>query len=70
VLANKPAYPSEDADGGRIKGMTLLQLAAIENHAQLIRFVQRDQMTSKDAAELAVSHACHLMDALKRWENE
>lgn len=32
-------------------------ISAIENHAQLIRFVQRNQLSREDAARLAVEHA-------------
>jgi hypothetical protein len=47
-------------------GLTKLELSAIENHAQLIRYVQRAQITSKEAAELSISHAESLFDELDR----
>ncbi len=38
--------------------------AIIEAHAQLIRFVQRKQMTSEAAAKLAVEHGDALVEAM------
>lgn len=34
---------------------------AIENHAQLIRFVNRKEITSDEAAQLSVNHAVALV---------
>jgi prophage DNA circulation protein len=39
-------------------------LAIIEAHAQLVRFVQRKQMTSVEAARIAVEHGDALADAM------
>lgn len=33
---------------------------AIETHAQLVRFVQRKQMTSEEAAKFSIRHALRL----------
>lgn len=38
--------------------------AIIEAHAQLIRFVQRGQMTSEEAAQLSVAHGDALVEGL------
>jgi len=44
----------------------ILILASIENHAQLIRFIQRGQIEDPaNASELAVSHAEELVRALE-----
>lgn len=40
--------------------------AAIENHAQLVRYVQRDQSTSEYTAALSVSHAQALIKAIAK----
>lgn len=60
-----PAFPEthlvDDPSVGmgiaQYPGLTKRELTAIENHAQLIRFVHRGQMTSEAAAALAVKHA-------------
>ncbi len=38
--------------------------AAIENHAQLVRYVQRDQDNSENTAVLALAHAKALIEAI------
>ena len=52
------------------KELTPFGRAVIENHAQLIRFVQRKQMTSDEAAKLAIEHAVALLDAVEQFEEE
>lgn len=43
----------------------LFERAAIENSAQLIRFVQHGQITEHDAAELACKHARNLVNQMQ-----
>lgn len=42
--------------------LTKVELAAIENHAQLVRFVVRGEMNSAQSAALAKAHAIALFD--------
>lgn len=61
------AYPS--FQHFQANGLTKRELSAIENHAQLLRFVVREQMTSEQAARLAINHADALFEELKEKDH-
>jgi hypothetical protein len=48
--------------------LTRREQFANENHAQMIRFVQRGQISSDDAAKLSVVHADALIAELDKGE--
>ena len=43
----------------------LFYYSVIENHAQLIRFVKRKEMTSQEAAKISIKHAVEVITALE-----
>lgn len=70
IRGNEPAFPMIGSigshDGDYSPGLTKRELISIENHAQLIRFVVREQMTSEFAASLAAKHADALIAELEK----
>jgi hypothetical protein len=60
-----PAYPIQSYSNPHHKnGLTKREVFALENHAQMIRYVHRKALTSEQAAVLAVSHADALLKEL------
>lgn len=71
--AGRPVFPSytkmSDISGVTEKGISKFELTAIESHAQLARCVQREGMTSEEAAKLSIKHAEALMKEFDDWSS-